>query len=400
MMESRRRTLAIMATASSVAILGGLPSHLTGAMGAQLTEELSFGVAALGMAVSSVRLAAAIIAPYFGRLVDTLGATRSAQVAAVIAAIAFLGIAFTATNLWILVAWLVFSSVAAAMGQPAANRMLVTRVDARRLGVAFGIKQSAAPTSSMLAGFSVPIIALTLGWRWAYGAASLLALAVLVIVRRQGQARLAQAQAAGADAPARQPLSNVRLAEIAGRPTLYISYVVFATANASSGLIPAFFVTALVAAGGPASTGGLVLGIAGLSTVVVRIGAGYVSDKFETGHLRICALLLLIGTIGTAAIATGRPSTMVYGAVLGMAGGWGYNGVFWFAMVRAYSQAPGRISGFLGSSGFIGAVIGPLIFGVIAEILGYTIAWYFGATLALLAAVGMIVVSQRLRRLR
>lgn len=48
-----------------------------------------------------------------------------------------------------------------------------------RRGFAFGVKQSAVPLTAMLAGLAVPVFAVTVGWRWAFGAAAALGLFAL-----------------------------------------------------------------------------------------------------------------------------------------------------------------------------------------------------------------------------
>jgi hypothetical protein len=54
------------------------------------------------------------------------------------------------------------------------------------LGLAFGIKQAAIPLATLLAGAAVPVVALTVGWRWAYVMAAGLAVLVLLGVPRGG----------------------------------------------------------------------------------------------------------------------------------------------------------------------------------------------------------------------
>lgn len=69
-------------------------------------------------------------------------------------------------------------------GQLASNLTLSRYVPAHRLGLSFGIKQAAIPLATLLAGAAVPAVALTLGWRWAYGIGAVLALAALLISPR------------------------------------------------------------------------------------------------------------------------------------------------------------------------------------------------------------------------
>ena len=54
------------------------------------------------------------------------------------------------------------------MGQLASNTSLSRQVPAGRQGLSFGVKQAAIPVSTLLAGAAVPVVALTVGWRWAF----------------------------------------------------------------------------------------------------------------------------------------------------------------------------------------------------------------------------------------
>src|SRR5690606_32204086 len=78
---------------------------------------------------------------------------------------------------------LLLSAGAAAnsVGQLAANSTLAG-MPASRQGLAFGIKQAAIPGATLLSGLSVPTIALTAGWRWAFVLAAAVAVGSLALV--------------------------------------------------------------------------------------------------------------------------------------------------------------------------------------------------------------------------
>src|SRR5699024_1411731 len=67
---------------------------------------------------------------------------------------------------------MMLGGVANATAQPAANLAISRTVESRRLGLAFGVKQSAAPAASLIAGLAVPSIALATSWRWAFVASA------------------------------------------------------------------------------------------------------------------------------------------------------------------------------------------------------------------------------------
>jgi MFS family permease len=83
---------------------------------------------------------------------------------------------------------------------------------------------------------------------------------------------------------------------------------------------------------------------------------------------------------------------------LAFVGCWGYNGVFWYAMVRAYPDAPGRITGALSPGGLAGSTLGPVVFGWLVDQLGYQTAWRWFVGLALFAGAVLSWAGRQLER--
>jgi predicted MFS family arabinose efflux permease len=385
MAEARpQRSAASAITLGSVGtVVAVLPAFLTGAMAVQLSESLAFGIAALGVAVGAFWGAGAISSFWFGRFVDNLGASRSMQIAAAISAVSMTGIA-TLTHSWrALVFWLIFGSIANVLAQPAANRLLVNAVEPGRLGLSFGIKQSAPPLASSLGGISVPLIALTLGWQYAYGIGALLSLFVIVAARRG-----APPKRQGPPAP-RVPLGPKR--------GLVLYGLSFGLAVSATSAVPAFYVDAAVRSGLTPSLAGTLLGIAGFLTICTRLLSGVIVDRMRSRHLIVCAVQLGLGAVGLGLLALGHPVAMTIGVMVAMTLGWSFNGVFWFAMVRAYPASPGAITGVISPAGLGANTISPLLFGALAEQVGYGAAWAAAAIIALLAVVAFIAGDHQLR---
>lgn len=370
--------LGALTLGGAATVVGVLPVFLAGAMAVQLTADLNFGLAGLGAAVAIFRATGALTSVHLGRLADRLGSTWSIRLASSVAAIGSLGIAATATSWATLVAWLIFISSANSLAQPAANRLLIRNVRADKLGSAFGVKQSAPPLASMLAGLSVPLIALTFGWRWAYVAAAALSLVVILAAGRRPSAAT----------PVSQDKQRPKLD--AGRSIVLLA-AAFGLATIASSAIPVFYVDAAAKAGQPVQTAGAILAAASVAAIIVRLTAGILSDRFPSGHLRLCAALLAVGTCGLGLLATSDPSMMAVGVVVGLAGAWGLNGVFWFALVRAHPTTPGAVTGAVAPGGLLGTTIGPIMFGLIADNVTHGAAWLAAACVGLLGVFGMLL---------
>jgi hypothetical protein len=71
------------------------------------------------------------------------------------------------------------------------------------------------------------------------------------------------------------------------------------------------------------------------------------------------------------------PLLLGIGVAVGFAAGWGYNGLFLYAVVRLHPQAPARTTGIAPAGAFAGGVIGPPLFGLIGASMSYATAWAF-----------------------
>ena len=368
--------------ASAVTVVCVLPTFLVGAMAVQISTELALSTSTLGLAIGISRGSGAGASAPLGRLADRIGTVWSLRLAMVIAALSSLGIFLTVVGVKSLVAWLVVAGSANALGQPAANRLLARVVRPGRLGAAFGVKQSAPPAALMLAGFCVPLVALTAGWRWAFflGAAAA-GLVILAVGRRPSEA-------------ARSP--RVSVVERVSRRETAIYTVAFGFGTAASSAATAFYVASAVASGTSPSTAGLILAVASCAAVLARLISGWGCDRMATGHLRMCAYMLGVGCVGYAFLAVGNPNFAAMGIIVALAGSWGFNGVFWFALVRAYSAVPGAITGALAPGGLLGAAVGPIAFGYLAEHATYETAWMVAGVMSAMAAWAMVLGDRRL----
>ena len=365
-----------MSVAAGSTIGASLPMFLAGALAVELTTDLAFGAAGIGLAVAAFRGSTTVTTLFLGPLTDRVGATVAIRLAMVIAAVACFGIATMVTSLVGLVAWMVLGGVGVALGQPAANRLVVTAVPASRQGIAFGVKQGSLPAATMLAGLSVPLVVPTLGWRWAFGIAGLIAVVVVLLVGRRPTASRTSASTV------RPPAPRYR--------TYLVFTVAFTFASLANSVVPAFYVDAFVAAGASAGVAGTVLAIASVAAIVVRVVSGVLSDRLVSGHFKLCAGMLIGGAFGLAMLATGRPGWMAAGVIVALIGTWGFNAVFWFALMQTYPGNPGSVTGAVAPGNHLGGSIGPLAFGLVAQTGSYGVAWGAAGIMAAVSAMIML----------
>lgn len=361
-----------------------LPVFLMGSLATFIQDDLHLSAAGLGIAVALNRAAGAATSPVLGRSADRFGATRSLRIATGTAMVASLGIALTASSTIILIAWLMVAGCSVALVQPAANRLLSARVTKGGLGKAFGIKQSAPPLASMLAGISVPLIAVTVGWRWAFvvaaAAAALMTIGIRPVRRIRGKR----------PSPASHP------PQPADRWTIVTLATGFGLGTSCSSSVTTFFVVSIVERGTGDVVAGALLAIASLVAVLARLVGGVAADRVPDNHLRICSAMALAGAFGVAALSVADTVPLqAIAVVVALTGTWGFNGMYWFALIRAFPNSPGTITGAVAPGGLLGATIGPIAFGLIAETAGYPHAFRV-ATVAAFATALVFMLGNRL----
>lgn len=387
--DDQRVTLTPMLIGTFTTITATLPLFQIGALAVQITDELMFGAAALGTASGMAQGMRAIVGAPVGRLVDRLGATTSLRIGVGISATASIGIATTAFSWWSLVTWMLIAAVGHTFTQPAANRFMINRVRADRLGIAFGIKQSGPPTSTMIAGLSVPFIAVTVGWRWAYVMAAIIAVIVFACIPRSAGTRKA----------GDRWRKNVKTLEpLADRGILVVIAIGFGLGFLASAVIITFYVDSAVSAGLPERIAGTMLAVASVASIITRITIGIACDRTAMHPFRMSTVLLTIGVIGHSLFATGIPWAMSIGVIVALTGTWGFPSAFWLGLMRAYPSAPGRVTGTMAPAMLVGGGVGPIAFGVIAETVGYRTAWTVGAITSAAAAIGLAWAAARLDR--
>jgi MFS family permease len=357
-----------------------LPTMLVGGLAVLIQRDLGFREAELGSAIAASFVSGAIVAVPAGRIAERIGTRRTTLLGLAAAVLSLLGIALVARSWASLVACLALAGFGVTFVQLGVNVMVARAVRPDRQGLAFGAKQAAVPFASFLAGFSVPFAAATVGWQ---GAFILAALAVPFVAWRMPDAPNVARRAAGSAAR--------------GLPVGALSALMIGVALASAGgnSVPAFTVLSAVNRGVEPGTAGLVLAGGSLVGIVVRVAAGWFSDRLGRGSLLIVVGLLVAGCVGYVGLALARDlRAIAFFTALAFGGGWGWGGLIPLALARTNAGALGRAMGIVQVGPMTGAVVGPLVFGWLAQDVAFGAAWLAMALLALVG-VGLILLSRR-----
>jgi len=354
-----------------------LPVFLTGALDVIIRRHLGLSSSELGLLVAGFFAFAVPASLVIAPRVALIGAARIMKVAGSAATLALLVIAGVGHSFFVLLGALMVAGLANGAMQPAVNLYLTSRVHLARQGFAFGVKQAAIPVSTLLAGVSVPLVAIDLGWRYAYLGAALVALIVTLVLPKANRSQ-------GGNAAQRQKTTVVL------KPLVFLAIGIGLGAGAANGL-GAFFISSTAHIGVALGTAGYLASLGSLASLITRIGSGYFADRRSGNHFVVVAVMLSGGAIGYLLLSLGQRPLVVVAAVLAYAAGWGWNGVFNYAVALTHPQATGHATGITQAGAFAGSVFGPLIFGVIVDHLGYVDAWRFAALLAVLAAIAIMI---------
>ncbi|MBC7680434.1 MAG: MFS transporter [Pseudorhodobacter sp.] len=360
-----------------VSVLGVLPAFFVGALAVQIRADLEVGLAAFGLATATLFAVSGLLARPCGQLVQQLGVRRGTALAAAVATGSLCAVALAQSQAWLMAA-LALGGLGNAIAQPSANLGISELVTERRLGLAFGIKQSSIPLATLLGGLAVPGIALVVGWRWAMGAAALLALSVLLsttVTRRRPSARRRVAPTGGPDKglPRR------------GLLVLTAGGFLGSAASTSTGV---FLVDSGVDAGLSPGAAGLMFAGCSVVGLASRVGFGWVADRHaDRSRYLFIANLLTSGALGYVLLASGSVPLFALGALIAYGLGWAWTGLFHFAIIKDNRVAAASATGSVQTGLSLGAASGPLGFGLVAQATSYRTAWLMAAALSLAAAL-------------
>jgi MFS family permease len=384
--SSSPRLFVTLIRASFATTIAVLPVFLLGALAVFIRRELGFSETLLGSLVSVWYILSSVTSVWGGRLTERLGAGRAMAVAGMCSIVSLLGIAVVAQAWWHLIPFLLIGSLGNAIAHPTANLSLARDIPVARMGFAFGVKQSAVPLASVLGGFAVPAIGLTLGWRYAFGLAALLA-GVFVF-------SLPKTQRRPPDAPRRPD----RTGDIAVAP-LVILGLAGGLGTMATNPLAIFYVEGAVAHGFSAALAGSALALGSMTAIVFRVIWGLVADRWSGSRLTLVSLLTATGAVGLVLLGQARSLWMLgLATLLAFAVGWGWAGLFQFAVVKINPAAPAEATGIVMTFMRLGGILGPLTIGALAERTNYGFTWFIGGVILLCSSLMIQVARVTIRR--
>ncbi|MDR7303230.1 MFS transporter [Haloactinomyces albus] len=380
MRRDRPSTVRTLVPVAAVVTVGILPVFLVGGLGVQLQREFGFGAAALGLGTAGFFGMAALASRAMGWVVERIGTARAMRSAAAGSSLCLLGLATAENATWLIVV-ACLAGLPNSLGQPASNLLITQNIPVGIRATAFGIKQASIPAATLLAGLAVPVVALTIGWRWAFALAALVGCCAALLVPSS------PAVGRSATKPGSEASRN------GGRASLYLLAAAGGLGSAAANALGAFVTTTAVHVGfGPAAAG-LVLSLGSVAGLTVRVLAGVATDRRNPDSLRVITVMLFVGSLGYGLMALDVTASFLVGAIIGFGAGWAWPGLLNFAVARLNPDRVAGATSVTQTGVYIGGSCGPLLFGLLAEHAGLGGAWLTAAVVAVLA--GMFLLAAR-----
>lgn len=373
------RSARALVTGVALIVATVLPGFLTASLATRIRGDFSFENSALGLCVALFYVVSAASSNPAGRLLERIGPVHGMRLAAALTAASCLLVATVATSAATLTAALALAGVANGLGSPTVSALFKRLIPADRQGMAFGAQQAGAPLGSLAAGLALPLIAIPLGWRWAFVGAAVTGVVAAALAPR--------------GVPAPPPGS--RASRPPGFTAIHGIAVAAALASAAGVGFVSFLVSYAVENDIAEAGAGLLLGGVSLASALSRIALGFVLDRRRADALLPLAAMLAVSAGGYLLLMADQPALIVVAALLAGSLGWAWPGGLNLAVVQRSPQAPAWAVGVMMTGLFAGAVAGPLLVGLLADHGHFDSAWIACGALALAAAAVLAVTRRR-----
>lgn len=368
------RSFFILILPGLIAVAAMLPATSMGPTAFAIRQDFMISIAQIGMAYTAFFLASAVFTSVGGWAVGrwrTLDIVRACLLvtALLTALMSFSGVAVH------LMIFSVLTGIVNGVMTPAVNVLITRLIPLKLRGLAFGIKVGAAPLASSLAALGAWAAAnFEFPWRATYWFGA--GLSVIVVLGTF----LLGLPSKGASKSTR-PVEPRHLSKRRHNSLLLLAFGALLGAS-GTGVLPPFLVDSLIHDGVEPGRAASVLAFGSGIGVISRVLVGTLSDRWPQPirHLNAVAIMLSIAGVSMGILGLGRTEPVLFGATLVFfALGWSWPGLVHYAVLVTHSASPALATTYMQMGTFLGSVLGPLAFGLIADYGSFVTAWLVAA---------------------
>ena len=379
-----------MLLCNGLTVVAVMPAFLLGAMSLEIRRDIAIGPSEVGTAVGVMFTVSAISARLLGALVQRIGHCWAMALSGSLSATTLI-LCGSATGLPWLMWTFALGGLANGTAHPAVNETIAKTMPANRHGLAFGIKQSSIPATTLCCAMAVPAVAPELGWRvafWFFAALAVLLTAASLILRPKrdhGPSELDQRTSATGE----HSLSAGRMILIA---------VVAGAGMAAATSLGVFLIPTGVQVGLDVKLSALIGAFCSIACIGIRVGLGWSLDRFAVrNEYMITSAFLILGSTGYVLLTFDSKVAFIVGAAVAYGIGWGWTGLMQASVVRDNRSRVASATGALTVGTSLGAALGPFVFGRVADSYSYNQAWFIAAALSLTAGLTLALSRARAR---
>lgn len=365
-----------------------------------LSAEFGWERGDISLAITLTALSLSFAMPVAGRLVDRFGPKRILYPSILLLGCLVASLYFLTASILHLYLNFICIGIAGSGTGGVAYAKVVTNWFSRRRGLALGMTMAGVGLgNAVIAPYAQFLIEL-MGWRLAYVglAATMVVITIpLVWLLLKEAPEEMGLHSDGNDQPVletdtgRQQAYGLAASEARKTRSFWIMLVAFVGIGLGVNGLGIHLVPMLTDWGMAASTAALVFSVSGLCTIIGRVGAGYLADRFFAPHVAIafsaCAvcsiLLMLAGVVG--------PAAFLIGVMLGLGSGGNPNIIAYLISRYFGTRSYGELYGSIYGIHIIGSGLSPLVLGLGYDAMGS----YTGVLLAyaglIIAAAGILL---------
>ncbi|KVK40022.1 MFS transporter [Agrobacterium deltaense] len=395
---ANRRIWAVLAVAVATQTAGSFVSQGIYILVPFWREAFGISLASASLAVTVMNGVQIVTMFTLGRAIDIHGERRIVGIAMLGMALAMACAAAFANSLPALLLCIAFLGGTYAAVQPGGTRAIMRWFPPAKRGIATGFRQAAVPFGTMIAAALLPFLAVRYGWHaaaWLCAGVSVMGAALFWGLYREGGDVAAKTE---------RPLPLARLAREVGQnpsfwPVLRLGIAMSAFQFTLTAHVIGFMADGLGLGLFAASSMFAATQLAGIPG---RILLPWLSDRFRPGLRTQSFGLVSVIAAGAAAILAALPigtPTPIIPIVLVVLG---IFGIGWFPLYLlqiAESAPKGSIASTIAFASTIclGVMaIGPYIFGLLVDHLGYGAAWFALIVPVVVTALPLTISSPRL----